>query len=206
MPQSHSAPNGYDRLIELAQSQRYDRTQFIDPNDFFTPSPPDASRLRRVQKFEKEQLQLFMDSGLPNELTLWQDTQDTLRVMGQEIRDWTVMFLLDNRRITIHNKRSKHLIPLLTKLGEREGLELDLVDDYPNLPDGGAKVAFWKFNNPKEVDDKQLLDRMVTRLPQGIPERVYQEAYVGPDLVQMPQYGSAVWSGGVTTQLDEMPF
>lgn len=116
-----------------------------------------ANTTRRLKKWERDALQQFMDSGITDVLTL-KEHDGQLQVWGKNIQDsGKLMFVLDGEKITVHNKRSKHLIPLLTTLAEAEGLELEEVDEYPAMNGPTYRVAFWAFKTIKEADDTEIV-------------------------------------------------
>lgn len=81
-----------------------------------------------------------------------------IQVIGQSIDDRKVIFTMDKEKLTIDSKRGSHVKKTLTRLAEREGLEL--VVSTPKvraLP--GINIVFWKFKNREEVDDSELVSK-----------------------------------------------
>lgn len=142
-------------------------------------------------KWELDHLESLIQTGTSRKLELYMLPDNTLMVHGKHFDGGSVMFLLDSEKITVQNERSKHLVPLLRRLAEREGLTLNLVDEYTDIPEG-IKVAFWKFNNREEVDDSKIVLKAQPRLPEDEPEAI---AYV--------QYSSYTTASAATLFWDE---
>lgn len=164
--------------------------------------PDTSSRVERMlntkrhKKEEIEAVQHFIDTGCSDTLTLKANSDSQLTVYGKNIQNrGKIAFMLDAQTITLHNKRSQHLVPLLEDLAAREGLTLNYVDDWPNF-ERGARLAYWHFKTGKEVDDNEIMRLAQPRQPDDRSSAFYGNVVYGSN-EPMPR---------PTIAWDEVPF
>lgn len=123
------------------------------------PAPDRAAKAAATRKLNREEVvtvEQLLQTGSSSLLTM-KLAGETLLVYGQARNEVKLLFTLDKTILAVHSKRSKHLIPLLTKLAEAEGVELVPLAAYNLDIHNIAPVLFWQFAGSKEVDDTELV-------------------------------------------------
>lgn len=177
----------FAQMRERASTQTYTT---LSPDTFFytdgtLQEPPEPNRwqkaaaTRKRYAQERAKLTALLTTGSSNKLSCYLDRHGRLLVKLNDSypagSPW--LFVLDKRQLTVNNKLSKHLLPLLTGLAEREGVRLKLTDEMGRCLVDKA-VAFWAFKGMVEVDDRELM-RLAT------PKPLAQEAPTPSDTVTL---------------------
>lgn len=127
-------------------------------NEMYWPSASDRDRaMGQYTEIEGEFFKEFMATGMSNEIEMFLTRKKELFVYGQTTMHGDKVCVITPRLIKASKTRAKHLKKLLTALARREGLELSMVDELPELPDNSTPVMCWKWKVREEVDDSKLL-------------------------------------------------
>lgn len=144
--------------------------------------PPPRRTLVQRREWEKEQLERLIRTGRSDlELGLY---DNELVVKGETINIRKTMFILGKTQLTAWARRTRHLVPLLTRLAEQEGVKLVLQESILGTSNE-TPIKYRAFTG--DIDDTELFKAKLAEQPirQDRAENPYQ---IIDDLVDEEDY------------------
>lgn len=161
MPSLEEIYHRYPRLTELYGSTT------VGPADYALSSISQTNTITPAQrrKAEKEVVKRFLETGSPEGLKVYLCDGDVLLVNGDSVGNARTIFLVTPTQVLVREPRGKHLKAILTKLAEREGKELGVLQEAYGT-DGAQRVNHYIFDHQPEIDDSALVTVTQPRTPQ----------------------------------------
>jgi hypothetical protein len=146
-------------------------------NEAWTTSPYLAERVNRTELEITDCKKFFSEGVVGSHLVVARDERDRLLISGCSTDEGRYLAVVSDK-VYMNKTRGKHIKSLLKELAVRENKEFEVKNGFS--PYGDTKgIMFWKWDNPPEVDDTELVSVAKLRNP---PREEREVVSVNPDV------------------------